>query len=59
MGNTETNQAQRQRAESKMIYNHEISRLRETTNRDAVLAIMVSVPDNGSMPGFAFGQTVL
>tara|TARA_R110002167_G_scaffold366285_1_gene594480 strand:+ start:8705 stop:9682 length:978 start_codon:yes stop_codon:yes gene_type:complete len=33
-----------------MIYNHEISRLRETTNRDAVLAIMVSVPDNGSMP---------
>lgn len=50
MGNTETNQVQRQRAETKMIYNHEISRLRETKNRDAVLAIMVSVPDNGSMP---------
>lgn len=33
-----------------MIYNHEISRLRETKNRDAVLAIMVSVPDNGSLP---------
>ncbi|MDA0382959.1 hypothetical protein [Vibrio owensii] len=33
-----------------MIYNHEISRLRETKSRDAVLAIMVSVPDNGSLP---------
>jgi hypothetical protein len=33
-----------------MNYQHEITRLRETKNNDAVLAINVSVPDDGSMP---------
>ncbi|WP_318489466.1 hypothetical protein [Photobacterium leiognathi] len=33
-----------------MIFNHEISRIRETSNRDAVLAIMVSIPEDDSMP---------